>query len=151
MYLPPAVTWDVKPARCHKLAVQGLALCAGLLCFAFCVVQGWGIPSLVLLLALLVSVLLASRGILTAPSGQLNWDGAQWHWLGPQQDAVADLQCVLDLQKLMLVQLRCDQGGTLCLWLESPSNSERWLALRRAIVVGASAPEVQAAKPLAEA
>jgi len=137
MYLPPAVTWDVKPARWHRVALWGLALCATGVAIGFCALQGLGASSLLLLLALLIALLLGARAVKRLPSGPLNWDGAQWHWLGSGQEAVSELACVLDLQNLMLVQLRSAGASKRYLWLECQDNTARWTALRRAVVAAA--------------
>ena len=147
MDLPPAITWDVRPVRWHALVLAALALCACLVFIGLCVFQGWGASSLVLLLALLVSVLMAVTGLLRAASGQLSWDGARWHWWGAQKAAVLDLACVLDLQNQMLLQIRLEQGTRLCLWLERQGDGVAWSALRRAIVASADVPEEQSALP----
>jgi hypothetical protein len=136
MYRPPAVTWQVKPARWHATALMALFMCAVLLFIGFCVLQGWGASSLALLLALLGGMLMAARGLKSTSAGHLNWDGTQWqwHWLEQDEQAVYAVSCVLDLQTRMLVFIHRNADKGFWVWLESDGRSGRWQALRRAMV-----------------
>jgi hypothetical protein len=117
----------------------------GLLALVFFVaLQGWGPASFVLVAVLALSAATALLGLRTSGMGHLRWDGAQWHWAGQQDYHVNEVSCVLDLQLLLLLRLRCHQGPRLWVWLESGRMDASWLAMRRALVAGASAAEPRA-------
>lgn len=138
MHRPPAVSWDVGPARWHALLVLALLALGLLLTIAFAVLQAEGARwpwLLVLLLACSSAALLQWRGM---SAGQLRWDGERWLWSPLSDLPVTELHCVLDLQRFMLLRLRCGPAmpwgrGWVWLWLESDAGGARWLALRRAI------------------
>jgi hypothetical protein len=133
MHRPPAVTWSVRPARWHAGALISLTLLATLLLIGFIEMQGWGDSSLALLLLLAASAILAFRRLRSAPVGQLNWDGEQWHWSDADAQAVESMACVLDLQTRILVRIVCESRTHHWLWLECSSPDVNWFALRRAI------------------
>jgi hypothetical protein len=133
MHQPPAVSWDVKSARWHAGALIFWVLADTFLLVGFFVTQGWGASTLVLLLVLVASALLAMKGWYGAPVGQLNWDGAQWHWVNQDTHALTSVVCVLDLQTRMLVRISGGQGPSRWLWLERDASGMTWVALRRAI------------------
>jgi hypothetical protein len=109
-------------------------LAATLLLIGFLATQHWVASTMAMLLVLLVSTMLASKGLHSAPVGQLNWDGAQWHWSDPDTQALTAVACVLDLQSRMLVRIAGESGESYWLWLECHSDDAHWYALRRAIV-----------------
>jgi hypothetical protein len=143
MHRPPAVSWDVRSARWHAGALVFLLLVATLLLIGFVTTQGWGAFTTALLLVLVASALLALKGWYGTPVGQLNWDGEQWHWSGPDTHALNAVACVLDLQIRMLVRITGEQGTHHWLWLERRSPGASWVALRRALVASqrVSAPD----------
>ena len=134
MHRPPAVTWNVRAARWHAGALVLLVLVAALLLIGFFATQGWGSATMVLLLVLVASAILAFKGWYGTPVGQLNWDGAQWHWSDSDAQALSAVACVLDLQTRMLVRIADVSGASHWLWLEGLASDARWLAMRRAIV-----------------
>ncbi len=138
MHRPPAVSWDVRPARWQRRLTTALALCAALAWAGFSVRQGWGAASPVLLLVLVVSVLLSIRAGRNAPVGQLRWDGEQWHWSGADDGAVRSITCVWDLQVLLLLKIHFEPGAQQWLWLEAGAEPARWRAMRRALVAATS-------------
>jgi hypothetical protein len=109
-------------------------LLAGLVWAGFVAQQGWGPVSLALLAALLAAACMAAVAWHNTPNGQIRWDGEQWHWSGAQDRMVRSMACVLDLQSVVLLHIRCDQGKSHWLWLESGDKPKHWKALRRAIV-----------------
>ncbi len=138
MHRPPAVSWDVGPARWQGRLLTALAFCAALDWTGFLVLQGWRTASFFLLLVVMASVLLAVLASRNTQVGQLRWDGEQWHWSGADDDAVRVLTCVLDLQHMMLLHIRCEQGARHWLWIEASAQHARWRAMRRAVVAGTS-------------
>ena len=134
MHRPPAVSWDVGPARWRGRVLTALALCATLDWTGFWVLQGWSTSSFFLLLLVFASVLLAGLSNRNTPVGQLRWDGEQWHWSGVDHDTVRVVACVLDLQRMLLLHIRCEQGACHWLWLEAAAQPTRWRAMRRAVV-----------------
>jgi hypothetical protein len=101
--------------------------------------QGWGLTTLLLFLALLGCSAVAMLGLLGSATGQLRWDGEQWHWSGQYDAAVTDIRCILDLQRVLLLHIRCEQGARHWLWLESGAMDAGWLAVRRAVVAAQAA------------
>lgn len=135
MHRPPAVSWEVAAASWPIRALAGTALVAAALLVAFAVKQGWNTTSLSLLLLLPVTVWVAFRGVRRTPKGSLHWDGERWHWAGENTTTVSALVCALDLQNLVLLQVRVAKGTTLWLWLQKGGHIARWLALRRALAL----------------
>jgi toxin CptA len=141
MYGPPAAAWqagEVQWLRRLLAALIGLAVLA--VCF-YSSSQGFGGATILLWALLLGSVATAVLGLNQRVKGQLRWDGEHWHWSGLQEHTVTDINCVLDLQRLLLLRIHCDQGPRLWLWLESSSMDAAWLALRRAVVASQAVPE----------
>jgi hypothetical protein len=134
MHRPPAVAWDLVPTRWQSRAPAVLVLLAAMAWGGFLLKQGWGPFSLTLLLVLIAAAVLATveRGHIS--KGQLRWDGEHWHWSGEQDRMVRSMACVMDLQSMVLLYIRCDQGKSHWLWLEAGRKPHHWKALRRAIV-----------------
>ena len=135
MHRPPACAWRVGSGHWQRSLLAALLLLGVLLALGFGVNQSWGLRTLWLLLALLGSAAVAAHGLRNRLHGQLRWDGEHWHWSGEEDCAVTDIHCALDWQRLLLLHIRCEQGGRHWLWLESPAMNPAWLALRRAVVV----------------
>ncbi len=134
MHRPPAASWKAGPTQWQRrllFCLIGLALIALL---GFGSGQGWGASSLVLALSLLGCSAAAAWGLRGAPNGQLRWDGEHWHWSGAADCAVTELFCALDLQRVLLLHIACEQGPKQWLWLQSSHMDAGWLALRRAVV-----------------
>jgi len=67
-------------------------------------------------------------------SAQLVWDGEAWQVLaGAQSHGVRRIHCVLDFQRLMVLQVERADGRVVWLWLASRAMDARWLAMRRAL------------------
>lgn len=134
MFLPPAAAWTVDSAPWQQRALAAVGLLGALAGLFFCLSQGWGSSSF--LLAALLGICTAAAGLSLsgAAHGQLRWDGERWHWSSADEQAVSQLECVLDLQRFMLLRIACESGLSLWLWLYSPAMDARWLALRRAVV-----------------
>lgn len=138
MYLPPAAVFAVGPARWPRRFVAVTGLLGLSLCLWLALSQPWGTSSLILLTLPGLCLLVAGLGLHRSPQGQLRWDGAHWHWIARGSDsegqAISQMLCVMDLQRLMLVRVVCEPSVVRWLWLESPGMDARWLALRRALV-----------------
>ena len=134
MHLPPAASWKAGAAQWQRRLLGCLIALALIALLGFGSGQGWGARSLVLALSLLGCSVFAVWSLRGTASGKLRWDGAHWHWCGPADFAVTELFCVLDLQRLLLLYIRCEQGSTQWLWLHSRHMDADWLALRRAVV-----------------
>jgi hypothetical protein len=122
--------------RLQRRLVLALVLLSAMPVAAFLGTQVWGAASAVLLLAFLTTVLFAYSSLRRPVQGLLSWDGEQWYWTTQQVQAVTELACVLDLQRVMLLRLRCGQASVQWLWLESAAMGGSWQALRRAVVAG---------------
>ena len=135
MHRPPAVAWLLVPSRWQGWALSALALIGALVWAGFLAKQGWGRASFLILVALLASALMALVTMQSTTKGLLSWDGEQWHWSGDPDSPLRSMSCVLDLQRVILLQVTCDQGKMHWLWLEAFDKPALWTALRRAIVV----------------
>jgi hypothetical protein len=111
---------------------------ASLLCLAWFVLDpdaGWR-------LAVEVMVVVATGGAgwwcwNNQATGQLSWDGSQWHWqFNEGQDAqlLLGVNVVGDLQNTMILTLCMSSGRSIGIWAESRSWPARWLDLRRAVL-----------------
>jgi hypothetical protein len=116
--------------------VWALVLLSAMPVAAFLGTQAWGAASAVLLLVFLLAVGLAYTRLRRPVTGLLNWDGEQWYWTTQQVQAVSELACVLDLQRVLLLRVRCGSANPEWLWLESAAMGGSWLAMRRAVVAG---------------
>jgi hypothetical protein len=135
MHRPPAVAWLLVLSRWQVWALSALVLIAALVWAGFLAKQGWGAASFLILVALLTSVLMVLVARQNTTKGRLSWDGEQWHWSGDPDSPLRSMSCVLDLQRVMLLQVTCGQGKLHWLWLEAVDKPAQWTALRRAIVV----------------
>lgn len=84
--------------------------------------------------AALLAASLAVRGWQRSPSGQLHWDGQQWHWSGFSTTQACRLSLLVDLQRVVLVRLSGEDHPSVWLWLEAAPGNIHWISLRRAIV-----------------
>lgn len=104
--------------------------------------------NLVTLLALTVSGCLLVWHWRQIPCGQLTWDGDSWAWQAsgkPCPDPLPGaVERHLDLQSLLLIRFRSEQGPQLWLWLDSRMAPGHWLALRRALAARRKADEANA-------
>lgn len=66
-------------------------------------------------------------------TGLLAWGGESWIWTTGQQSTGGSMTVHLDLQSLMVLTLRDDQGQSVWLWVERASDPLGWGALRRAV------------------
>ena len=139
MHLPPAASWMVGQSQGQRHLLAALVLLGALATLFFCYSQSWGASSLLVLLVLAGCSVAAVAGFGRSAQGLLRWDGERWHWPDPAGRAVADVVCVLDLQRLMLLRLDFDRRPCLWLWLQSPEMDGRWLAMRRAVVASPQA------------
>lgn len=87
-----------------------------------------------------VLVLAAAAGCLLGwkrvPSGDLAWDGGNWHWHAagvPDSCHVRYMVLVADLQQIMMLQATLESGRKLWFWPERGSQADRWLDFRRAV------------------
>ena len=110
MHLPPAAAWTAGASQWQRALLAALALLAACASAFFCLNQRWGVSSIVLLMVLAVCTAVAMAVLWRPARGQLRWDGAQWHWSDPEDHAVRQLVCVLDLQRCLLVRLDCQAG-----------------------------------------
>lgn len=147
MHCPPAATRDVR-----RLPSQGrLPLTLGLLgvglnlCF---VLLQPGLVSALCLAVALAALGVAALAWRTGATGRLHWDGEHWYWSDGQIHRVDRLQCILDMQRRMLVRIGCEHRVHCWLWLESPAMDERWRALRRAVAHSQGAQGAPAAHSL---
>jgi hypothetical protein len=82
----------------------------------------------------LVATLVALIGWYESVPGCLRWNGRHWHWSGFGDQAVCVLSLKMDLQRVLLVSLKCEGQPLVWLWLDACADIRHWNALRRAIV-----------------
>lgn len=137
MHRPPAVSIQVERSRWHL----GFILTCSLLCalnLAFWMQVQNSNPSRFFVFALVgIALALALRVWWSTPTGRLGWDGESWFWSGVGDVALKHLSMVVDLQRLVLVRIRGEDGLSTWLWLETRRFDTRWFAVRRALVAGA--------------
>ncbi|MES2975020.1 MAG: hypothetical protein V4757_15505 [Pseudomonadota bacterium] len=79
---------------------------------------------------------LALRGWLAMPAGDLSWTGQHWVWSSGGLQAQGVVTPQLDVQHCLLLRFhgaKGTQGAPRWLWLERRSRVERWDDLRRAV------------------
>jgi toxin CptA len=134
MHRPPAVTHSVDRSRWHLRLVLSILVLGALVCALLFDTLPGPMERLLCLLVPGVAMCIALSDWLRAAKGLLQWDGLQWLWSGFGDRPVRSLTLILDFQRVMLVKVRAEDGGSAWLWLETADMNRHWLALRRAIV-----------------
>jgi len=129
---PPAASLPVGRSRWHigAIAATGLPALLG------CTLLLRQISAEMAALAFLCLSCLLGFAIfewLRSELGMLRWDGQHWLWTGFGDASVAHLEPILDLQSVVLVRVRSDQGKTEWLWLEAKPDALQWRSIRRAV------------------
>lgn len=135
MHRAPAVSFSVGRSRWHLGCVGLLGVTAWITALVFVLTashRDWRCAAI--LGAALLAPMLTVRGWQRSPSGQLHWDGQQWHWSGFSTTQACRLSLLLDLQRVMLVRLAGESQPPVWLWLEAAPGNVQWMPLRRAIV-----------------
>lgn len=140
MHLPPAASYSVKPSRWHLALLCALVLAGWLAVAAYGATQAGMLRLSLLAAAALAGTCACCIAWHSSPQGLLQWDGSQWLWSGFAGAGVRSLDLVLDLQWLLLVQLRSEHGKTVYLFLDQRPGHADWLALRRAVLARPPAP-----------
>lgn len=97
----------------------------------------------VLYFAVLAVVLaLAGHAWHRTETGHLAWGGESWVWTTAHLATTGSMAVHLDIQFLMVLTLKDDQGRFVWLWAESTSNPMDWRALRRAIYADKQPPSI---------
>jgi len=135
MHRAPAVSFSAGRSRWHLGCVGVLSVASLVTALAFVLnATNGGCRDAAVLGAALLAPLLAIRGWQKSPSGQLRWDGQQWHWSGFAERQACSLSLLVDLQRVVLVRLTGEDQPILWLWLEAAPGNIHWMPLRRAIV-----------------
>ena len=91
--------------------------------------------------AVLIGVVaLAGHAWRETEAGELAWGGESWVWTTAHHATTGSMAVHLDVQSLMVLTLKDDQGRSVWLWAERASNPIDWRALRRAIYAGKQTP-----------
>lgn len=138
MYGPPAAAWHataLQGPRWLVLALAGASLLV-LACFMQAGQSGWSVAVLFTLWATCLAF--ASWSLTRQPADQLRWDGSQWHWSEWPDRPVLHPYCALDLQILLLLDLRGQDGAQRWVWMQAQSMSPQWRAFRRAVLARAA-------------
>ena len=117
-------------------AVTGL-LVGGLWIHA---VTTFGSAQFLFFAALAVVLALACHAWRNTETGQLAWGGESWVWTTSHHATTGSMAVHLDVQSLMVLTLRNDQGQSVWLWVERASDPTGWRALRRAIYADRKTP-----------
>jgi toxin CptA len=141
MHQAPSVAY---PVGRSAFAARAYALTA-LLGLAAAVAWAWQAQAFGWRQAMALAAVLATGGFALhawrqSAGGVLRWDGTGW---SREEGAAAETgspELTLDLQAVMLLRWRADDGGARWLWVERASDVSHWDALRRAVYSRASAP-----------
>ncbi len=145
MHSAPSVSYPVGRSRVWGLTLALVWLAGALLTLAWWTqVDRPGWRQWLALTCVLVGGAVATTRWRASPTGVLHWDGAGWQWRGPGSCATLAtglLAVHLDLQRCLLVHLRCDGGErrSRWLWLEQRRVPGHWGDLRRAVYSRAAA------------
>ena len=93
--------------------------------------------------ALAVVLALACHAWRNTETGQLAWGGESWVWTTSHHAATGLIVVHLDVQSLMVLTLRDDQGQSVWLWVERAADPPHWRALRRALYADKQTPAVK--------
>ena len=140
MHSAPAVSYPVGRSSFYGVVLAGLHVLGA------CVLLAWTVSADTPRLGQLLGAVLWSGSLVLAwwswwhtPRGTLTWDGQHWLWtLGDLSHPVTPL-VTLDLQHLMLLQLRAQDVPTQWVWLERSVAPARWRPCRRAVFARQSA------------
>lgn len=135
MHQPPAVVWKLAGTRLQggQLLVLGVLL-VGVHGAWWLQAGTLGAAHLGAGAAVLAALLYAWHDWRRAPSGDIQWDGQVWSWVGPSGVAQPVVPVVtVDFQVLMLVRLHVHDSGRRWCWVGRAQDAASWLALRRAL------------------
>ena len=150
MHGAPSVTYPVGRSVFAGRLAAGLVAAALVAGLAWSLQGAAGWRPLAALGAAVAGGAVALRGWLGSATGMLCWDGQGWTWEEGGRAAAGRPEIALDLQGLLLLRWRAEQGPVRWLWLERASDSSHWEALRRAVYSRASTPVPAADPPAAE-
>lgn len=108
--------------------------------------QAPGLGSMIPALACLALVAWAALDWFRTTTGMLSWEGGHWRWSGHRTGA-GQIRVCLDLQGLLLLQWRADDGSSAWLWLERRQRPALWSDLRRAVYSRANSDALPGAEP----
>ncbi|HSV53252.1 MAG TPA: hypothetical protein VLJ57_14130 [Burkholderiaceae bacterium] len=135
MHNAPAVTYPVGRSRLFGCLLAAFWLLGAVSIAGWCLLspnwtwkQGFGVFCLAL------CGMCAARSWWRMGTGELCWDGQNWHWASPSRPATSGQLAVhLDLQRHMLLRLKTAGGVSHWCWAEQFRRPERWPDLRRAV------------------
>ena len=67
-------------------------------------------------------------------SGSLKWSEGKWTWSSQTYACSGTLTVLVDVQQVLVVIMKVDDGGVLWFWLRRVADPSAWPALRRAMV-----------------
>ena len=135
MHNAPTVTFPVGPWSLRPLYLVALAA-GGWAALAFWWQQPDALAArpmwlFVIWLACLVATVWAAR---RDHSGTLRWNAGKWTWTSQSCARSGTLTMLVDVQQVLVVILRSDEGGARWFWLHCGADPSAWPALRRALV-----------------
>jgi hypothetical protein len=135
MHRAPAVSFSTARSRWHLRSIVALSISAVVATVAYSLGQAqsdWQVITVGC--TVLVATFVALLDWYRSPPGCLRWNGQHWHWSGFGDQCVCGLSLRMDWQSGVLVSLQCEGQSTVWLWLDACADSNRWKALRRAMV-----------------
>jgi hypothetical protein len=115
--------------------IIALSTSAAVNVLAFSLVQTQSLlQAIALACTVLIATFVALTGWYRSTPGILLWDGQHWHWSGFVDQSKCVLSLKMDLQRVLLVSLRCEGQPVVWLWLDACADIHHWSGLRRAIV-----------------
>jgi hypothetical protein len=102
------------------------------------------------IVCMLTAGAVALRGWIRSPAGVLAWNGEGWTWKGEGVAEPGEPECVLDLQRTMLLHWAA-HARSRWLWAERGGEAARWDDLRRAVYSRARSGAARSAAPEREA
>lgn len=126
----PVGSWSLRPLYLFALAAGGLAA------LTFCLQQPDALtaPTMWLSMTWLVSLAATVWASRRDHSGSLKWSEGKWTWSSQTYACSGTLTVLVDVQQVLVVIMKVDDGGVLWFWLRRVADPSAWPALRRAMV-----------------
>lgn len=142
MHSAPSVSFPVGRSHFHGRLTLLLVLLGGAVCayWGYAMESAGGRVVLALGIWLLTSAA-ALFGWYRTPAGVLRWDGQNWSFESARGVMPGQVLQRLDLQTSVLLEFRAETARAQWLWLEKGAETQRWEALRRALVARGGVPQ----------
>ena len=134
MHSAPAVSYPVGPWSMRPLYLSALAG-GSLAAAAFWLQQpaAFGVPAGGILLSCLACLGVTVWASRRDHAGVLKWSAGKWAWDSGGRAHSGELTVLADLQRVVVVVVRCDDGREFWFCLHRRADPALWPALRRAL------------------